>query len=72
MTAVRLDHFGVSVHSKDDFDACYERVRARAAADDRVDLIDPAVEDHEVLLLHSFYMRFRLPLMVEVQYWQFR
>ncbi|MGI9577273.1 MAG: VOC family protein [Microthrixaceae bacterium] len=71
MTAVRLDHFGISVRSREDFDACFGRVRDRAALDERVDVIEPQVEDHGPILLHSFYMRFRLPLMVEVQYWEF-
>ena len=71
MSTVRLDHFGVSVQSRADFDACWDRVRARAEGDDRVDTIAPASEDFEVLVLHSFYVRFRLPLMVEVQYWDF-
>lgn len=71
MTALRMDHFGISVQSGEDFDACFERVRVRAEADDRVDVIAPKVEDHGPILLHSFYMRFRLPLMVEVQYWEF-
>jgi hypothetical protein len=70
MTTVRMDHFGVAVHSKDDFDATWDRVAARAALDDRVDTIEPHVDDFEVLQLHAFYVRFRLPLMVEVQYWE--
>lgn len=72
MSTVRLDHFGMSVESKDDFDACWERVRAKAQADDRVDVIEPAMDDFDVLHLHAFYMRFRLPLMVEVQFWDFQ
>ncbi len=71
MTAVRMDHFGVAVYSMEDFDAAWERVAERAAADDRVDTIEPHVDDFDVLKLHAFYVRFRLPLMVEVQYWEF-
>lgn len=70
MTTVRMDHFGVAVHSKEDFDSTWDRVAARAALDDRVDTIEPHVDDFEVLKLHAFYVRFRLPLMVEVQYWE--
>jgi hypothetical protein len=71
MAAPRLDHFGVSVQSKDDFDAVWQRVANRAADDDRVDVIEPKFDDFEVLKLHAFYVRFRLPMMVEVQYWEF-
>ena len=72
MTAVRMDHFGISVQSKEDFDGCWERVRQWADRDDRVDVVEPHADDFEVLLLHAFYVRFRLPLMVEVQFWEFR
>ena len=71
MTAVRMDHFGISVRSLADFESCWERVRARAEMDDRVDVVEPNMEDHGPVHLHSFYMRFRLPLMVEVQFWEF-
>jgi hypothetical protein len=60
----------VAVHSQDDFDSTWERVAARAVCDDRVDVVEPHVDDFEVLKLHAFYVRFRLPLMVEVQYWE--
>jgi len=71
MVAPRLDHYGLSVSSKADFDACYERARVAAAADPRVDLIAPKFDDFEVLKLHSFYVGFLLPLMIEIQYWEF-
>ena len=35
--------------------------------DERVEIIDRSTEDHGVLKLHSFYVRFLLPMMVEVQ-----
>ncbi|MGH2686161.1 MAG: hypothetical protein ACRDJP_11905 [Actinomycetota bacterium] len=73
MTAPRLDHFGISVATLDDF----EEVARRAAAwkekePDDVDLIAPTVEEHVGLLrLHSFYVRYRLPLMVETQHFEY-
>jgi hypothetical protein len=70
MRSPRMDHFGLSVTTKDDFDAVLERARARAAADARVDLVDHSVDDYEVVKIHSFYVRHLLPLMVEVQWWE--
>ena len=46
--------------------------KAFAAKDDRVDLIDRKVEDHGMLAITSFYVGFLLPMMVEVQWWDFK
>lgn len=70
MTTVRLDHFGVSVTSMEDFEANWARVDARRD-DERVDVIEPHMDDYGPVKLHSFYVRFLLPLMIEVQYWEF-
>lgn len=67
MSCARLDHFGMSVATPADLDAIYERARAYRQRDDRVEILDRALEDHGVLKLHSFYVRFLLPMMVEVQ-----
>jgi hypothetical protein len=70
MRCPRLDHFGMSVSSQADFDGFLARARAFAQTDDRVDLIDHEVEEFgDYLTLHSFYVRFLLPMMVEVQYY---
>lgn len=70
MTCPRLDHFGLSVDSLADLTSCYERAEAYAGHDGRVDLIAPELEDFGVLKLHSFYVGYLLPLMVEVQHWE--
>jgi hypothetical protein len=73
MTAPRLDHFGLSVATLEDF----EEVARRAAAwkvkePDAVDLIEPSYEEYVgALRLHSFYVRYRLPLMVETQFFEY-
>lgn len=73
MTARRLDHFGLSVSSLAEF----EEVARWAAAwkqkePDRVDLIEPSFEEYVgALRLHSFYVRYRLPLMVETQHFEY-
>ena len=71
MRTARLDHYGLSVSSMEDFTACWERAAKYAEGDDRVVLIEPKFEDYEVLKLHSFYVGFLLPLMIEIQFWEF-
>ena len=73
MRAPRLDHFGMSVASLDDFHEVHRRAAAwKAKEPDDVDLIEPSVEEHVGMLnLHSFYVRYRLPLMVETQHFEY-
>jgi len=68
MSCPRMDHFGMSVASEDDLDELLARCQAYAARDDRVDLVDKQVEDHQVLKVKSFYVRYLLPMMIEVQF----
>ena len=41
-----MDHFGLSVRSKDEFDGLLARARAAAAAGDEVEIDGPESEDH--------------------------
>lgn len=61
------DHFGMSVGTPRELDEILERARKFAEGDSRVEIVDRQVEDYKVLKLHSFYVRYRLPLMIEVQ-----
>ena len=71
MRCPRMDHFGFSVGSLEEL----EGVQARAAAfrdhDARVDLIDLHVDDQKVVKIHSLYVKYVLPMMCEVQWWDF-
>jgi hypothetical protein len=73
MATPRLDHFGLSVASLDDFEEVARRAAAwKAQQPDAVDLIEPTVEEYVgALRLHSFYVRYRLPLMVETQHFEY-
>jgi len=71
MVAPRLDHVGLSVPRLDDLLAAHDRAASWAMNDDRVDLIAPSVDAHEVVRIHSFYVRFLLPVMIEIQHWEF-
>jgi len=73
MRAPRLDHFGISVASLDDFQEVHRRASVWKDKDpEYVDLIEPQVEEYAGMLnLHSFYVRYRLPLMVETQHFEY-
>ncbi len=62
-----MDHFGMSVGTPRELDEMLERARKFAERDPRVEIVERQVEDYKVLKLHSFYVRYRLPLMIEVQ-----
>jgi hypothetical protein len=72
MTCPRLDHFGMSVGTLGEFEDLWAKIEAKAAADPEVDPIAPTMENHyDVLKLHSFYVRYKLPMMVEVQHFEY-
>lgn len=70
MTCPRMDHFGMAVHSLDELQELLAGVKEFAAHDDRVDLVDYSIDDQEVVKIHSFYVRYLLPMMLEVQYFE--
>jgi hypothetical protein len=71
MQAPRLDHYGFSVSSREELDAAWERAVAFRESDPRIDIIDPSVDDQEVVKIHSIYLGYLLPMMIELQYWEF-
>jgi len=72
MAAPRMDHFGMSVGTLDEFESLYELVRQKAADDPDVDVVPRDVDEYEGFLkLHNFYVRYKLPLMVEVQHFEY-
>ncbi|MGA2837499.1 MAG: hypothetical protein ABSF84_12960 [Acidimicrobiales bacterium] len=71
MRCPRMDHFGFSVGSLDELRGVRDRVAAFRDSDDRVDLVDLAVDDQGVVKIHSIYVGYLLPMMAEVQWWEF-
>jgi hypothetical protein len=67
MRAGDSEHFGLAVPERADLDAIYERAEKFRAEDGRVALLPRETQDFRVLKLHSFYVRYLLPLMIEVQ-----
>ncbi|MFA5885903.1 MAG: hypothetical protein WDA60_18775 [Acidimicrobiia bacterium] len=72
MTCPRMDHYGFSVGSEAELDEFLARAQAFRAKDPRVDIIDKHVDDHGPLAITSIYVGYLLPMMVEVQWWDFK
>jgi hypothetical protein len=72
MLCPRLDHFGLSVATEQELDDMLARAKGFRAHDDRVDIVDRSVTDHGMLAITSFYVRYLLPMMVEIQWWDFK
>ncbi len=72
MTCARLDHYGMSVETEAELDGVLERAKAFRAHDDRVDIVDKQVDDHGMLAITSIYIGYLLPMMVEIQWWDFK
>jgi hypothetical protein len=71
MRAPRMDHFGLGVGSAEELDVFYERARAYRDRDARVEVIDRKTDQYPGLSITSFYVRYLLPLMVEVQHFSY-
>lgn len=69
MTCPPMDHFGMAVDSLDELRAFHGKAGDFEARDERVRLTPIQLEDFGVLKLHSFYVGYVLPMMVEVQHW---
>src|SRR3954449_9804751 len=55
MKAPRLDHFGMSVGSLDEFEELYAKVQRKAASDSEVDVVERDIDEYEgYLKLHNF------------------
>ena len=72
MTCPRLDHYGLSVGTEAELDDVLARARAYQERDDRVDIVDKEMTDHGMLAITSIYVRYLLPMMVEIQWWEFK
>jgi hypothetical protein len=81
LTAPRLDHYGVQVATEEELDLVLDRARRYQEKDERVEIIEKDVTSYggaqaeaagvKVELVNC-YLRFVLPLMVEVQHFRFK
>lgn len=72
LRANERDHFGMSVATLAELDAMLARAQAYRERDPRVRIVDRHVDDFGVLRLTAFYVQHLLPLMVEVQHFDWR
>jgi hypothetical protein len=72
MSTTPMDHYGMSVATLDELATFYDKAAAYAERDPRVVLEDKMLDDFGVLDLHAFYVRYLLPLKVEVQYFDWK
>ncbi len=71
MECPRMDHFGFAVGSMAELQGVQDRAVAFRQHDDRVDLIDVHMDNQKVVKIHSLYVKYLLPMMCEVQWWEF-
>ena len=71
MRCPRMDHFGLAVGSRAELEGVAARAAAFRAHDARVDLIDVHVDDQGPIKIHSLYVQYLLPMMCELQWWEF-
>ncbi len=63
------EHFGLSVATRAELDAIYERAAKFRDEDARVELEPLHSDDFRMLELSAFYVRYLLPLRIEVQHY---
>lgn len=61
------DHFGLQVDTPEALDAVLARAREFAKRDDRVEITERLEEDFKAVVLHSVYIRYLLPMRIELQ-----
>ena len=70
MRCPKLDHFGMSVATPEALDAILARAEKFREKDSRVEIVDRNIDDHGAVKVHSFYVRYLLPMMIEVQHFE--
>jgi hypothetical protein len=71
MKCPRMDHFGFAVGARDELVAARDRALKFRDQDARVELIDLAVDDRGPIKIHSIYVGYLLPMLCELQWWEF-
>jgi hypothetical protein len=71
MSCPKLDHYGMSVQSLAELDEFEAKARAFAEKDHRVEVSERNLEDYGALKLHSVYIRYLLPLQIEIQHYEY-
>jgi catechol 2,3-dioxygenase-like lactoylglutathione lyase family enzyme len=65
------DHFGIEVYERETLESIVAKAKAfKTERDPRVEIVDIATEDYGPIRIHNAYIRYLLPLMVEVQFYE--
>ena len=73
MTTNTIDHYGMSVSTREQLEEFYDKAKAYSEKDERTVLEAKMLDDFGGMLeLHAFYVRHILPLKVEVQYFDWK
>jgi len=65
------DHFGIEVYDRDSLVQITNRARAwKAEHDPRVEITEIGLDDYGTIKIHNVYIRYLLPIMVEVQFYE--
>lgn len=71
MKCPKMDHYGFAVGSLAELEGIQKRAEAFRDKDQRLELIDLHVDDQGPVKIHSLYVRYLLPMMCEIQWWEF-
>jgi len=67
MRCPTTDHFGLQVATPEELDAVHARALEFQKRDPRVEVSERREEDFKVVLLHNVYIRYLLPMTIELQ-----
>ena len=70
LTCPPSDHFGIQVGTPEALDAIVDRARKYAESDGRVEISERMEQDFKAVVLHSVYIRYLLPMQIEIQCFQ--
>jgi hypothetical protein len=70
LSAPTGDHFGIEVYERKALDGIVERAQAFRRDDPLVGITDIAIEEYGTIRIHNTYIRYLLPLSVEVQFYE--
>jgi hypothetical protein len=61
------EHVGLQVATPEALDEMLDRARKYAERDAEVEISERGTEDYEAVVLHNVYIRYRLPMSIELQ-----
>ncbi len=70
MVAPWMDHYGFSVGTREELQGIEERILEFQKTDSRCELKPIHTDDQNVVILHSLYVRYLLPMTIEIQWWE--